>query len=661
MRECRLILLMLLALPLVCNAQYWFQYGVRAGSSTYYNSGAKVTIQTISNQNPRSGSIAFWVGENLNNGAFLQVGYLVTNQTGLYPSLCSPSGCSKEEYVTKGSTEWFYEYFDAGTGTSFLGAVGANDSAGANGTSHTYGFYSKGNYWYFFMDNKTLGEVNLGTNSSGSNDPVAFAEVANTSNQNTFIIPVAFSNLSFFKGGKFLQVPRGYSYIGYGVGSLSSLPNPYGVKEMGNLVNYFETGSGLPQPSNGQQLWELGFNLNILSKYGNISGINQYLAYHDVKITAPLAIYLSPNSRESFSNWTGYGSGAYSGTSPSHNITLFSNVTEIANWERQYLFNLTSPFGKATGYGWYEANSIVNYSLNTSDIYINDTSRWNFENWSNGATSISSNMILSRPYSIYAIWQKQYFLNATSPFGGVNGTGWYNQNSSATVSLSNLYHNISSTERLAFYSWSTGNRSAKISMAMDAPNKISAIFKNQSLVHFSGTDAYGSDIQGESFYIGNTSISRSAFLFNNHTYYLPKVYYKGTMLLLNKTVNISAPLELNFQLPIYDVQVKATDVFGIPVNVPMTLTFLNGTVLSGYSGQSGTFSVPDVPYGSAQVLAHYGGEAFSAQASQGNPARITIVSDLDLAIFAIIVIMGFGIYFVASHRIRHHNPRLQNK
>lgn len=164
-----LILLLLLLTPLVSvsHAQYWFQYGARGGSDSYDNSGAKVTIQTISTQNPKSGSMAFWVGETLSNGAFLQEGYLVTNQSGLYPSLCNQHGCSQSTYVTKGAPEWFYEYFNSGASTSFLGAVGMNDSAGGNGTTHTYGFYSKGNVWYFFMDNNTLGHVDLGTNNSG--------------------------------------------------------------------------------------------------------------------------------------------------------------------------------------------------------------------------------------------------------------------------------------------------------------------------------------------------------------------------------------------------------------------------------------------------------------------------------------------------------------
>ena len=151
-------------------------------------------------------------------------------------------------------------------------------------------------------------------------------------------------------------------------------------------------------------------------------------------------------------------------------------------------------------------------------------------------------------------------------------------------------------------------------------------------------------------------VNSSLFLFNNYTYGLPKVYYKGTYLQINKNISIKGPSNLTFSLPIYDVQIKTTDVFGIPVNVPMSITFLNGTTEESYSGAQGSVSIEDVPYGSASISARYGGATINAQASQGTLARVTVVSDLDIAVFAMIIIIGLVMYFFASHRIRHNNP-----
>ena len=655
-------ILLLLLLANVVHSQYWFQFGARSGQTAYYNTGAKVTVQTLTNQTPMSGSIAYWVGENLANGAFLQVGYLITNRSGLYPSFCTASGCSQRTYLAAGSTEWFYEYFTSGSSNNaFMGAIGPNDSVGTGGSLHTYGFYSKGNAWYFFMDNQTLGSIDLGTNNSGPNGPVAFAEMANTSNPDTFLKPVVFSNLSFQSGGAYLQAVRGYSYIGYGVGSASTLPNPYGVAEMQNKVNYFGVGSGLPHLSDGTELWQLGFNLNIHSEYGNISGTNQYLAYHDIVLSAPSVVYLNTNSRVSFSNWSGNGPGSYSGSFPQATITLFGNVTEIANWNLQYFLNLSSEFAKVGGSGWYNANSIVNYSLNSSDIYLNRGTRWNFSGWSNGEKAAGASLRLSQPYSINATWSKQYLLNASSPFGGVLGAGWKAQNSTATLSLTILNHSTGSHTRQAFYSWSNGSRNASLDIRMIEPVFLSAIFLNQSKVNLRGTDAYGSPVYGETFNIGGMQTNGSVFLFNNYSYRLSTANYKGATLEINGTENITGPSNITVRLPIYSAEIRTTDIFGIPVNVPVKVRFANDTSYSGYSGQSGLITFLDVPYGQVYATANYGGEAIVASSSMGATAKILVISDLDIAVFAVILVAAGAGYLFISYRLRHHNlPKSNN-
>ena len=654
MREYRLALLLallLLATPLVVNAQYWFQSGARAGPESSYNNGAKVSIKTVYNQDMSSSSMGFWVGETLQNGAFIQAGYLVPNQTGYYPSSCTDSGCASRQFLTKGTDAWFFEYFTQGGGKSnFLGSIGPNASAGSNGSFHTYGFYSKGSIWYIFMDNSTLGEVSLGTSDSGSNSPAAFAEVANASNASSTMQPVIFSNLSVYKGS-FLPVPEGYSYIGYGVGSQTGIANPYGILELGNKVNYFQAGSGLPEPSNGNLLWQLGYMLKIESSYGNISGTSQYLAYKGIRISAPSDVYLNNTSRESFNGWTGFGTRSYTGPLPSANVTLFSNVTEIANWNFQYLLNVSSPFGTAGGYGWYDANSTASYSISPSDIYSNSTARLAFTGWNNGLKNASGKIKVVQPYLLYPLWQEEYFVNASSVFGGAHGSGWYARNSTAIISVTNLYRNISDTRRIAFYSWSNGNRNATISLPVNSPISMSAVFMNQSRLGISGFDKYGNRVQVTSFYIDNKPVGNSSFLFDGRGYELSTAYYKGAALYVNQSVDISSPSNLSVYLPIYDVEIRTADIFGIPVNASLSIRFLNGSTANVYSGASGITSFRDVPYGFAAVSARYGYEVASSQVENGALARITIISIFDIEAFSAVAILGFIIYFFSSRRL----------
>jgi len=648
----RLFLLFLLFVPLVANAQYWFQYGARGSGSSSYNAGAKVTIQSIYNQSVGSGSLGFWVGEDLENGAFIQAGYIVTNETGSYPSSCTSTGCSSSQVITKGVPAWFYEYFNPNTNDNeFLGSIGPNASAGANGTFHTYGFYSKGNEWYIFMDNTTIGEINLGSNTSGDNVPVAFAELANASNSQTVIKPVIFYNLSVYKNGGFLPVSNGYSYVGYGVGSKTAIVNPYGVTEVGNRVNYFESGSGLPKLSNGQQLWQLGYYLKIVSNYGNISGTNQYIAYRGIQISAPKDVYINSTSRATFNGWSGSGVSAYSGNSTSTNVTLFSNITEIAKWNVQYLLNVSSEIGSANGYGWYNANSVVNYSIDSDYFYLNSSSRWRFDSWSNGETGTQESIVLDRPYSVSATWNKQYLVNATSILGNVSGTGWYDSNSTASIWITNLSRNTSKSTKIAFYSWSNGNRNSSIRLQVNSPIDLHAVFVNQSAVHLEGFDGQGDPVMVNTFYLQQQPIGNSTFIFDGQGYTIGGAYYKNTKLDVNQSINVNAPANITVYLPIYDVQIKTADVFGIPVNVPVTMTFANGSVQYADSGTYGLVNLYDVPYGFADISAKYGGEVLSAQADNGGIVRITVVSTFDLTVLGIVAIIGFVMYFIASRHL----------
>jgi len=114
MREFRFALLTIVIVAFLAGnvfAQYWFQFGARSGNSASFNNGARVEIQTITPQNLTSGSLGFWVGEILSNGAFIQVGYLIENATGNYPAICTESGCTNYEEIKAGDAEWFYEYF----------------------------------------------------------------------------------------------------------------------------------------------------------------------------------------------------------------------------------------------------------------------------------------------------------------------------------------------------------------------------------------------------------------------------------------------------------------------------------------------------------------------------------------------------------------------
>ena len=634
------------------NAQYWFQFGATGDQITYHNTGAAVTIQTVTQPYLENGSIGFWTGENLANGAFIQVGYVIENQSGNYPSYCNQYNCTSTEYINKGDAEWFYEYFLPNSNSStFMGALGPDGSAGPNGKFNRYSFYYSNGVWHLLLNGNQIGTIDLGTGSSGSNSPVAFGEMANSTDANTRIMPVIFSNFSFYNSaGEIYPVPHGYSYIGYGVGSDKALQNPYGVSEIGSRINYFEAGSGLPQPNNGYQLWNFGYYLKIISAYGSKNSTAQFQAYYSQQISEPKYVYLGNMTRAVFEGWSGTGAGSYSGPENSTVISISGNITESANWQLQYLVNVNSSYGAAKGSGWYNEGSLVNYAVDNATYYYNKTTRYIFQNWSNGNKSPSGSVYADSPFNISATFIKEYYVNASSKYGSISGSGWYPYDTNATIYLNNYTVKRSNFSQTSFYAWSNGSSSTYLNFVVTKPVEIKAIFKKQYLAYFDTTDEYGNRVFPSEIYINGNGYGNSAFLFPDQKYDITGVYYDGMNITLNQPITIASNSTVFVNLPLYNVNATFTDLFGDPVNATVHAVFANGTS-QNEKASDGRIAFADLPYGMVNLSATYDGVTEYASASNGAQIRQTFVSIYDIMVLIAIVAIAFVIYFISRSRL----------
>jgi hypothetical protein len=68
-------------------------------------------------------------------------------------------------------------------------------------------------------------------------------------------------------------------------------------------------------------------------------------------------------------------------------------------------------------------------------IYVTNLTRAVFTNWEDGSSTLIRHVNLSNDTTIVAFYRTQYFVNATSPYGQVQGSGWYDENSTSTVLL----------------------------------------------------------------------------------------------------------------------------------------------------------------------------------------------------------------------------------
>jgi hypothetical protein len=68
-------------------------------------------------------------------------------------------------------------------------------------------------------------------------------------------------------------------------------------------------------------------------------------------------------------------------------------------------------------------------------IYLSSLTRAVFTKWEDGTSTSIRQVNLSNDTTIVAFYRIQYFVNARSPYGQVQGSGWYDQNSIATILL----------------------------------------------------------------------------------------------------------------------------------------------------------------------------------------------------------------------------------
>lgn len=644
-----LMLLLLSCAALRSDAQYWFQSGASGTASSAYNSGARVEIQIVKQSYNVTGSFGFWVGETLSNDAFIQVGYEIPNQTGQYQTDCTPGGCANSTLITAGTPIWFWEYFlPDNNSDSFYGSVGGSGSLGNYGTFNNYSFLYNGNKWHVFFNNIEIGNVSLGTSGSGSNPPLAVGEYADGQTNNVTMNPVPFRNLEFYNQGKFEDVPIGYSYIQYGKGSDKLLPNLYGVRDINNYADYFEVGSNLSTTAD-QQLWKLGYYLNISSPYGQLNNSYNHLAYSRVNISAPGYVYLSNTVREAFVGWSGTGTGSYTGRLNNASFSLEGNVHEQAMWEAQYYINVNSAYGLVSGSGWYTNGTILEYAIPSNIVPIDPNSRVVFSGWSTGVASTAASAPVEGAQRINAVWTKQYLVNATTTYGNATGSGWYGNGSVAHITLSEPELYLSNDTRYSFTGWSNGYNSSDVTFRVSAPVSMHALYKKQYLIKFIAHDTSGHEILPSHITIDKNNYTGTAFLDAGNTYTIDSVYYKGVQLSIGKNFSATLPGSLNFSAPVYNITIAARDVLGSPVNASVRLTFVNGTVMNyTIPKSSGRITIGDVPNGQAKGSINYFGITYGINTLDGIPASYLFLTPLPI----ILIIIGLVITILLAIRAK---------
>ena len=169
----------------------------------------------------------------------------------------------------------------------------------------------------------------------------------------------------------------------------------------------------------------------------------------------------APGARYTFVNWSDGGSFG-------HPIQFSGAMSLEANFRTEFYLTVTSPYGAASGGGWYDEGTIAFVSLSrTSDPGATGV-RYAFVGWTgdaSGAGAVSDGILMDGPKSATAAWRTEYFLQVDSDVGTVEGTGWYL--AGETVQLRAPLEVTESGSTYRFAGWTGSVTSAEASIAID--------------------------------------------------------------------------------------------------------------------------------------------------------------------------------------------------
>ncbi len=251
-----LVALVLFVLVQPTNATtYNLQVGARGDVESVGNMGVRAEILTHIYDVNGLETDDFWVGSILDNGAFIQFGY-VTRQAGTYcsrgvVSLGTPFSCSERVIKLNASSAlWFWAYWPIGTGSEYY--FGAGSFAASNSSWHLYSIEpNSSSGWGFLLDGQQVANARFPSTMSRDR-AFAVAEKVTSSTTPGPLGPVEFRDLAYLKEDGWHPVTALYALVNCGVNP-NCIPIPYGVSSLG--PNHIIAGTSVPQPKDGSLLW----------------------------------------------------------------------------------------------------------------------------------------------------------------------------------------------------------------------------------------------------------------------------------------------------------------------------------------------------------------------------------------------------------------------
>jgi len=317
-------------------ATYDLQVGALGDSASIGNTGVGVEIRTqIYSVGTPDLSNSFWVGDNLQNGAFVQFGYelFTPGRYCLYSEqLGSNANClGAYDSISIDDARWFWQYWPNANVTNFYSGIGPANSAGQNTSWHLYQIWPNvDNGWNFVLDGQTVWSFATYP-VTASKDPayVVAEEVTDAASASGNLGPVEFRNLTYWTTNGWNRVNSLSAISGCGSPNPAcGVSIPYGVSVVG--ANDVLIGSGEQPRTAGEPLWTGRVFLTIMSPFAS-SGEGWYNQGTVANFSTSPVYITNSGGVAIFQGWYDENGNLFS-TSDAGGVTMSEPYTLYAHW-----------------------------------------------------------------------------------------------------------------------------------------------------------------------------------------------------------------------------------------------------------------------------------------------------------------------------------------
>jgi len=208
-------------------------------------------------------------------------------------------------------------------------------------------------------------------------------------------------------------------------------------------------------------------------------------SYTTVTLTAEQIVNKDSGARYVFASWIIDGSELAGSNVQS--VTMDRSHSALARYRTQYFLKVSvdPPVANVQGEGWYDSEKAVNLSLPPVVQVEGQGKRYVLGGWDLDGASYTGQSIsvqMAAPHSVRGIYRTQYYLKVGSDYGQVRGEGWYDENSTVTLTASpelpvEGFWGALGAKRI-FYQWSgdLGGASPILVVKMDGARTVRALY-----------------------------------------------------------------------------------------------------------------------------------------------------------------------------------------